>query len=151
MSGNGGDFSMKSSSTQSTLVISMVFETLSFSSTSFIVWYDQDESRKYYATFSLRCIMIDFRLRSILGLDIRSSQGIHRRNVIRTWRSIHTITVQYIEYKIIFKPILASDECLMLCGGSWAPGLWWPLSWPPWTWSLKYVPINKYVRKEKKY
>ena len=46
--------------------------------------HHEDNNNNIVNTFSLRCIMIDFRLISIPGLDILSSQGIHLRNIIRT-------------------------------------------------------------------
>ena len=48
--------------------------------------YDEDDNNED-DTFSLRCIMMDFRLRSIPGRDIRNSQGSHRRNNNRTYIS----------------------------------------------------------------
>ena len=67
-------------------------------------------------TFSLRCIMIDLRLRSIPGLDILSSQGIHLKNITRTLNVVQSTFSILI--KILIQPILAFHECLLLCGGS---------------------------------
>ena len=94
--------------------MSMFLETLSFSSTSYTKIVIKDKN--IVNTFSLRCIMIDFRLMSIPGLDILSSQGIHLRKMIRTYLLIYSTYIASI--KIVSEPILAFHECLKLCGDS---------------------------------
>ena len=81
------------------------------------------------------CIRMVFLVIFSPGRDILSIQGIHCRKILWTWA--HGNHQQYYCKKSKI-PILASHECLLGGGDSWAQGWWslrWQLPWTLWHWN----------------